>query len=242
VNSSTPEAETGVPAPRGRWEFNTAVAEKFDEHVRKSVPDYEAIQFTAAALCDWFAPAGGTVMDFGCATGQTLGMIAGTNAGKSLRLVGYDGSEAMITKAQNMRAKGITWQQGWLPGCLEIGRDQPINFALFLYTLQFLTPEDRARTLKAAADRLAPGGALFVVEKVFGSTPAFHDLTSQLYAEMKLTNGLTPDEVQAKARSLRGVMHPLTVAENEAAFRAAGLTRHELIYRRLSFAGWIVTK
>ena len=238
-----PEAEAGVPAPTGRWEFNEAVAAKFDEHVRASVPDYEAIQFTAAALCDWFAPHGGTVCDFGCSTGQTLGLIRGeaSRTGKQLVLQGYDASAAMVAKARAMRDASIFFEEGRLPDVLET-LSYGFSFATFLYTLQFVPHDARARALKAAASHVDPSGAIFVVEKVFASTPEFHDITSQLYAEMKLANGLTAEQVQAKARSLRGVMHPLTVAGNEAAFRAAGFSRIELIYRRLSFAGWIVQK
>jgi tRNA (cmo5U34)-methyltransferase len=234
------EAEQGVPAPRGRWEFNEAVAAKFDEHVRRSVPDYEAIQYTAAALCDWFAPDGGRVVDFGCATGQTLGIINGQNRTKSLFLNGVDASEAMLAKARETRAANIIFEQGTLPEWL--AHSHGFNFGIALYTLQFLEPHKRRRFLQLASEKIHGGGGLFIVEKVFASTPHFHDLTTQLYTEMKLTNGLTPEEVQAKARSLRGVMHPLTVAENEESFRAAGFSRIELIYRRLSFAGWIVQK
>lgn len=243
---NAPEAETGVPAPRGRWEFNEAVAAKFDEHVRASVPDYEAIQLTAAALAEFYAPDGGTVHDYGCSTGQTLGLIAGTaeKAGKRLRLTGWDASEPMIAKAKATRAPGIGFNVGRIPEVLDTNHAAGLrmNFGCFLYTLQFLTAENRARALRAAYETLEDGGALFVVEKVFGGSPWAHDLTSQLYAEMKLNNGLTAEQVIAKTRSLRGVMHPLTVAENERAFERAGFDRHELIYRRLSFAGWIVQK
>jgi tRNA (cmo5U34)-methyltransferase len=89
---------------------------------------------------------------------------------------------------------------------------------------------------------LKRGGGFFVVEKVLGSIPEFQDITQSLYWEMKLENGLSPDEVLNKAAALRGQMFPMTVAENEALFRRVGFVRYELVYRHLQFAGWLLMK
>jgi tRNA (cmo5U34)-methyltransferase len=74
IDTATPgmEAGQGIDTTRSNWVFDEKVAQHFDEHVRKSVPDYDRIQDLAASFADWFVQDGGTVIDLGASTGETL--------------------------------------------------------------------------------------------------------------------------------------------------------------------------
>ncbi|MEX0331467.1 MAG: methyltransferase domain-containing protein [Puniceicoccaceae bacterium] len=230
------DAGQGIETSRSNWVFDEKVAPKFDEHVRKSVPDYDRIQDLAASLSDWFVKDGGTVVDLGASTGETLHRIQKRNPAKKIEVIGYDNSSAMIQQA---KAKGVDVHFCDLSMLTEMrGHDYGVS----LYTLQFLRPGAKQTVLSVCYDSLKRGGGFFVVEKVHGSIPEFQDITQQLYWEMKLENGLTPKEVLNKAAALRGNMFPMTVAENEALFRRVGFVRYELVYRHLQFAGWLLMK
>ncbi len=230
------DAGQGIETSRSNWVFDEKVAPKFDDHVRKSVPDYDRIQDMAASFADWFVKDGGSVVDLGASTGETLLRIKNRNPNKEIDVIGYDNSRAMIQQA---KAKGVDVHFCDLSMLTEMrGHDYGVS----LYTLQFLRPGAKQTVLSVCYDSLKRGGGFFVVEKVLGSIPEFQDIAQQLYWEMKMENGLSPEEVLNKAAALRGNMFPATVAENEALFRRVGFVRHELVYRHLQFAGWLLMK
>jgi tRNA (cmo5U34)-methyltransferase len=125
-------------------------------------------------------------------------------------------------------ARAFTWR----PACLVVVH----------YALQFVPPGDRPGLLAAMHAALTPGGALLWFEKTLGPTPHLHDVVTQAYTEHKLTSGYTPAEALAKARSLRGVMAPLTSAENRAMLRAAGFTEVMTVHQHLAFEGLLAIK
>ncbi|MEE4211286.1 MAG: hypothetical protein V2I43_18710 [Parvularcula sp.] len=65
------EADEGISTEASNWVFDEHVAPHFDEHVRKSVPEYDRVQELAAKFSDWFTYPDSTVLDFGAATRET---------------------------------------------------------------------------------------------------------------------------------------------------------------------------
>lgn len=98
------KAGQGIETTRSNWVFDEKVASHFDEHVRQSVPDYDRIQDLAASLADWFLQDGGTVIDLGASTGETLLRTQARCPQKKIKVLGYDNSRAMIQQA---KAKGV---------------------------------------------------------------------------------------------------------------------------------------
>lgn len=66
------EADAGITTEASNWVFDEHVAPHFDDHVRKSVPEYDRVQDLAAKFSDWFTHPDCTVLDFGAASGETL--------------------------------------------------------------------------------------------------------------------------------------------------------------------------
>lgn len=233
--NQTIEADQQIPTQRSNWVFDEHVAPHFDEHVRKSVPDYDRVQELAATFSDWFTHPGSTVLDFGASTGETLRRIRERHA-KPLNLVGYDNSLAMIEQAAR-KGVAITFQD------LERLSQVPVfSYGVALYTLQFLRPGPRRQLLQRIAQSLEPGGGMMVVEKVLGNCSATQDIIQQIYWDMKLANGLTPAQVLHKAQALRGCMFPQTIADNEADFRTAGFSQSEIVFKDVQFCGWLLIR
>ena len=229
--------DNDITSSQSNWVFDEHVAPHFDEHVKKSVPNYIHVQELAETFSDWFTYPNCTVIDFGASTGESLRRIKYRHLknGKSFNLIGYDNSEAMIKQA---KLKDIDISFADLEKPLELP-----NFAygLSLYTLQFLRPDARNALLKRIFNSLENCGGMFVVEKVLGSTSQMQDILQQLYWEMKAKNGFSSEQIINKAKALRGCMYPKTVADNEAEFRAIGF-HSEIVFKESQFCGWLLTK
>ena len=229
------EADDAITTEASNWVFDEHVAPHFDEHVRKSVPEYDRVQDLAVKFSDWFTYPESTVLDFGAATGETMLRIRKKHS-KPLNLIGYDNSQAMIEQAA---LKGVEVAFKDLERLTDI---QPFAYGVALYTFQFLRPQARQRLIYQIAKAIEPEGGLFVVEKVLGTYPTTQDIIQQLYWDMKIANGLTPAQVLNKAHALRGCMFPKTISENEAEFRAAGFSQVELVFKDLQFCGWLLIR
>ena len=199
---------------QSNWVFDEHVAPEFDKHVRKSVPNYVHVQDLAETFSDWFTYPDSTVIDFGASTGETLRRIKRRHS-KTLNLIGYDNSQAMINQA---KLKGID-----------------ITFA------DLEKPLDFNALLKRIYHCLENCGGMFVVEKVLGSTAQMQDILQQLYWEMKAKNGFSSEQIINKAKALRGCMYPKTVADNEAEFKSIGFNS-EIVFKESQFCGWLLTK
>ena len=63
-----------------------------------------------------------------------------------------------------------------------------------------------------------------------------------LYQDMKIRNGLNPVDNQKKSKSLRGVMAPISLYDNQALLRKCGFTCNDTILKWYNFAGFIAIK
>lgn len=232
------ETLTAVP---GDWRFDGKVAEQFDSHVRKSVPVYDQMQDMVVEVSEWFVRDGVTIYDLGSATGHTLELLhAKHQTKKGLCYVGIDNSYPMIEKARqrcpqdnvNFLCQGIGDVREFLDAGLVVS----------IYTLQFLSVSQRRNVLARIYRDLSEGGALLLCEKVLGETALFDDIWSQLHWDMKLDNGFTCEQVFGKARSLRGIMVPLTLSENFRMLRDVGFTHVDVFMKMYNFTGILAIK
>ena len=58
-----------------------------------------------------------------------------------------------------------------------------------------------------------------------------------VYLEFKRRQGFSNEEIAEKARSLRGVLQPLSAEENEAMLRRAGFGEVARVFRWMAFDG-----
>lgn len=222
------------------WTFASPVADHFDTHVARSVPQYATGHRLVVDLASHFIRPGGTVYDVGCSTGALLSALDQQHRARAPRLVGLDVEPDMVRAARRRfkdradveltRADARTYP--WQPACLIIAH----------YTIQFIPIADRPPLLAALHDTLTPGGALLWFEKTLAPTPRLQDVTAQTYTDHKLTAGYTPSEILAKTRSLRGVLAPLTSAENRALLRTAGFKEVMTVHQHLAFEGVLAIK
>lgn len=219
-----------------KFEFNSAVAEVFDDMISRSVPRYADVQAATAKLAKKLCLKGGTVVDLGCSTGTTLYEIASAIGDDKLKLIGVDNSEPMLKKA---REKGEQLGYGdrvqLLLGDITEIDIPPSNLVILNYTLQFVPLESRGLLLSKVANSLLPGGALILTEKVRHAGMHIDALLTDLYYDMKLENHYSELEISQKREALEKVLVPVSLERNLALLRENGFAEAELYLKWVNF-------
>jgi tRNA (cmo5U34)-methyltransferase len=218
----------------GGWQFDPAVAEVFDDHVRASVPFYDAIQQLIAECSDWLAPAGSLIADLGCSTGNTALAICARHHGRALRFALYDESVEMLARARPAveaatAAGRVNSWPGKLPG--DGLQHDGAGLTLAVFVLQFMPWEDRAELLAAARARSADDGALIVAEKIAVPDARWAEIGNDVSHDYKAEAGIADTAIRAKSRALRGVLRPATLGATAALVQAGGWAPPEVLFR-----------
>lgn len=229
-----PEPDIAEQFAAGSWAFTPEVAEVFDEHVRASVPFYDAIQDLVAEASDWLVPANGLVADLGAATGSTVAAILGRHPERNIRAALYDEQPAMLAKATARLIEPIAADcVGVYPRRIEDGPldHEGADLTLALFTLQFMAPADRRAALALARKAAADTGALIVAEKLRPVDVRWAEMANEASHDWKAAHGIDAEAIRAKARALRGVLMPLPLSELVASVREAGWHSTEVLFR-----------
>lgn len=242
MTERTPE-KRGEPTgtPRHRWSFDDPVASGFEEHARCSIPLYELGHELIVELSDYFVSSEDVLYDLGCSTGLLAAKLALRHARDAqTRVVGIDRNRDMVDKARKAAAQfpNLTIKHS----NIQAFTFEPSSFVVSYYTLQFISPSERAHVLAKIYDSLIPGGAFVLFEKVLGRDPFHQDLTSQLYAKFKLEMGLSPEHIVSKSAQLAGILRPLTSEQNHRLLREAGFQQIWPMAAYLQFEGTLAIK
>lgn len=210
------------------WTFkDKSVAEGFDRHVREQLPWYDLVTDAIVQIGRHFIGEGGTVYDVGASTG---------NIGRALDSIIVDRNANLhaIEESAHMADK---W---WGPGTLHIENalDYPFveyDFAVCNLVLMFLRADDQAVLLGKLQNKIRPGGALVLVERMLPPSGYLSIVNSRLTLAAKLKAGVPPEDIVAKELSIAGSQRPI----DARVLLAHGATEW---FRYGDFAGWIITK
>jgi tRNA (cmo5U34)-methyltransferase len=229
--------------PGSRWEFDQEVTRVFDDMLRRSIPQYQAMRQLVFEIGRSFVQPFSDVVDLGCSRGDALAPFV-DDARHGVRYVGIEVSPPMLEAAGRRFTHEIEAGVVELHD-LDLRRAYPdvaASLTLLVLTLHFTPIEQRLRILRDIHDHTVAGGALILVEKVLGEPPRFDELFVRLYHDLKQCNGYSREEIERKRLSLEGVLVPAPAARNEDLLRAAGFGEVECFWRWLNFAGWLATK
>lgn len=231
------------PADGAKWAFNAEVTAVFDDMLRRSIPDYETMRRLTLDLGSRFVQEGTDIVDLGCSRGAALQPFVDRFC-SSNRYVGLDESAPMVQAARQrfrplVNSGVVDIRQHDLREGLPAGLRPSLTLAVL--TLQFVPIECRQRVVADVFRMTRPGGAFIVVEKVLGADAAADRVLVDTYYAIKRANGYTEDQIDAKRKSLQGVLVPLTAKGNEQLLRAEGF-RVQQFWQALNFASWIAVK
>lgn len=217
--------------------FSFDTIEDFDKHIDISIPNYSGLIEHVVDLSTNFVKEDSICYDLGCSTGKLLTKIESRNKDRFEKAPIYIG----IDKSENL-AKGEEKENFY------IENDDLNSFVLnkssltmSIFTLQFLSIEDRKSLIEKTYNSLEEGGAFIVAEKCFHRSGFFQDIFNFTYYDFK-HNSFSYEEILQKQIDLRYIMRPITSEENEAMFRNAGFTMIETFWQSLNFKAWLLIK
>ncbi len=227
--------------------FDERVVKVFDDMVSRSVPYYNEIQHIQTELVlDFLPEKSAVVCDLGCSTGTTIDLIIrDKNCPDSVKFVGYDNSEPMLDKARDKLADGFKKKRVELINAdlSALPKLPSCNVVLMNWTLQFVRPIDRENLLSNVYAALKPGGALFLSEKVLGSSSQLNRLYIDHYLQYKRAQGgYSDEENQRKREALENVLVPYRLDENYKLLNRCGFEQVDSYFRWLNFACMIAIK
>lgn len=236
-------ASTGddILAKPSRWSFDGSVADKFDDHVAKSVPLYETGHDLTVKLSDFFVNQGSAVYELGASTGTLLRKLADQHSDrKNARFIGLEVSADMVNHAKKRHSNtpNIFFQTSRA----ETFKFEKSDFITSHYTIQFIPPKFRQQLFNNVYEALEWGGGFVLFEKVRANDARFQDMFTTLYSEYKIDNGYTFDEILSKTLSLKGIMEPFSSDENVSYMQRAGFKDIISIQKYLCFEGWLAIK
>lgn len=220
-----------------KWVFDEEVTAVFDDMLSRSIPDYAGMRRTTTELAIRFAQKGTDILDLGCSRGEALRPILEI-LGTGFNYLGLEVSKPMIEAATRSipDAKIIEFD------LRESFPNVRASVTLAVLTLQFIPIEYRQRIIADAYQRTVSGGIFLLVEKVLGADAVSDSILVNTYLDRKGENGYTKEQIEAKRKSLEGVLVPVTNNWNIEMLSNAGFVHIECYWRHLNFAAWLGIK
>lgn len=230
----------------GDFNFDEKTAEVFEDMLDRSIPLYRELQRMLGEIAAEYSVSGTNVYDLGCSDGITLATLSSAiaGAGKRVRFVGLDFSQAMLDRAAKRLGDGGSHGRPTLlladlnEGC----RIENASVVVLNLTLQFVRPLYRDRLVRSIYDGLNENGCLILVEKVLGGDSHFNRLFIKLYYDMKRRNDYSDTEIAQKREALENVLIPYRLEENIELLRRNHFGGVEVFYKWYNFAGLIAVK
>ena len=223
-----------------RFEFNEAVSQVFGDMIRRSVPGYDTVVRTTGVLVAEVARKGDLVYDLGCSLGEAASFVLAACADNAPELVLIDASESMIARCE-ARFQGLPNVRCICGDLLTLDYQSAAAFVLN-YTLQFVAPSERTRLLRRLHERLLPGGALVLSEKIRLDEPEKDSEAIGRHHAYKRLMGYSDREIEKKREALEDVLVPDTLDALESRLRDAGFARAEIWFTCLNWVSLVACK
>lgn len=229
-----------IKAKAGAWTFGGDVAKTFDDHIQKSVPGYLEGHELVSKLAPFFlGRAGSRFIELGCSTGALTQKVRQYTDRTDIEFTGIDIEDPMVQFAiANNSFDNCEFELGDALTYDYLGSDMVASY----YTIQFINPAIRQQVINKVYESLNWGGAFVMFEKVRGPDARFQDMMTTLYNEYKLDQGYSEQEIIGKTLSLKGILEPFSSNANLEMLKRSGFTDINIIFKRLSFEGFLAIK
>lgn len=209
------------------WTFeNDGVAQRFDDHVRETLPWYDLATHGVAHLSRAYLPDNGTLVDIGTSTGNIPRALADTINARNINVLAYESAPEM---AKLYDAPGTVLTAD----ATRLGDQFPrFDVATLFLVLMFIQPTRRQKFLQQLIDRCQPGGAIIVVDKLPASDGYLGSSLHRWTMQQKRLGGISMTEIAEKELSLSGIQRPI----NPEGLTSVGFAPW---LRVGEFAGWI---
>lgn len=205
--------------------FSFDTIKNFDEHILKSIPNYDILFSSINSISEYFFVEGRNIYDLGCSTGKLLKGING-----NYNKIGYD-IASLLPNEEGFHA-------------IDLNKPFKLNNACVVYsifTMQFLNPQSRKKYLWQIYEGLDKGGALIICEKVYQEHGKVQEIISFSHYDYKL-NHFSSEEIISKERDLRFIMKPCNNNELTELIKSVGFDIVTDFWQTFNFKGIIAIK
>jgi tRNA (cmo5U34)-methyltransferase len=211
-----------VIPPEWSWEA-PGLVENFDQHVREQLPWYDWTTTALVEVVRNYLPKNGTMYDIGASTGNIELACRHILDARGAKLIAVEPSSEMRSA---YRGRVIP-----VDSTAEELQVEPFDVAVFMLTLCFIAPEDRAAVTKKFRHAMRRGGAMIFVERMEPPDGYPAIVLQRVNWALKMAAGSDPGDVLRKDMSLGGIQRPV---------RPWDLPEDAVEWFRLGdFAGWI---
>jgi tRNA (cmo5U34)-methyltransferase len=217
---------TGSAGVKEKFDFNTI--QDFDNHIDKSIPNYNILISTILSISDYFITKDTTIYDLGCSTGKLLIDIDYPNL-----KIGYDNSNLMPK-----HSNPVHFIEADLNKFFEI-TNACIVYSIF--TMQFLNRDARYNYCETVYNGLNEGGAFILCEKIYQENGLIQEILSFSHYDYKL-NHFSAKEIIDKEKDLRYIMKPNTLMQNVELLKKVGFKNISTFWQSYNFVGLIAIK
>jgi tRNA (cmo5U34)-methyltransferase len=208
--------------------FNFNTIQDFDEHIQKSIPNYNILIDCILSMSEYFIEKNTIIYDLGCSTGKFLKSIKHDNL-----KIGYDESNLLPAYDND-----IEFKKSDLNGKFEI-KNASIVYSIF--TMQFLKRSSRLNYCKTVFEGLNEGGAFILCEKIYQDNGLLQEVMAFSHYDYKRQN-FESEEILSKEVDLRYIMKPNTLEQNIELLKKVGFSKVTQFWQSYNFIGLIAIK
>lgn len=243
------------------YSFTGDVVDQFEEKViATQIPGYNYMRLRILQVVSHLIKPGNTLVDFGCSRGKMIRDVIEHAAASgaddilnSVKFVGYDIEDEMLASAKVAtnhlldrigKTANVSYEYADLLDMPQSFEHESADIITTVVAIQFTPIEYRQRIYKNLYDRLKPGGALVVMEKVRATSADMDDLLRDLYYDEKARNGLSREAIEKKRRSIERFLVPETDAQNLENLYQAGFSKYKVtrFWQDLQFCSYVAFK
>lgn len=210
--------------------FNFDTIKDFDNHIAKSIPNYDVLNETIMSISEYFLTPNSNIYDLGCSTGRLLKSLPYSLSNKK---IGYDNSLIMPDKDDVIIFKKTDLNEEF----------EIINACIVysVFTMQFLNKTSREKFCKTIYDGLNYGGAFILCEKIYQEDGFMQEILTFSHYDYK-RKYFNDDEIFAKERDLRFIMKPNKLSSNLFLLKSVGFNTITQFWQSYNFVGLIAIK
>ena len=223
--------------------FDEKVAAVFDDMIRRSVPGYATVIGMTRVFAEHYAQAESNCYDLGCSIGaSTLAMRNGIDK-PGCKIIAVDNSEAMTARCSDL----IEADNGDVPvevRCADVSdlKIENASVVVMNYTLQFLSPENRAAMIQRISDGMLAGGVLLLSEKIEFESSEEQNFQTDVYHEFKKLMGYSDRQISQKRKALENVLIPDSLLTHKQRLYKAGFVKVHLWFQCFNFVSMAAFK
>ena len=221
------------------FSFDDTVVQVFADMIQRSVPGYGQTLQMVELLAHQYAQPDTNLYDLGCSLGAATMALDRGSHGRNCQIYAIDNAPAMIERCREQ----LNGEHIHL-ACEDI-LDTAIDNASVVvlnFVLQFVPLAARQPLLQKIYNRLNPGGALIISEKIRFDDAATDALQTTLHEAFKRAQGYSEMEISRKRSALENVLIPESEAIHHARLRAAGFATPVTWFQCFNFISMVAVK